>query len=300
LLVDSTNHFERQASAMDELVSLQGRIDLHIHAYPSLRRRVADDREVAQAAARAGMKGIVIKSHHESTVSRVYLLRPEFPQLNIYGGIALNSSVGGINPTAVEASLRLGGRFVWMPTLDSAFHAQKRRSRAGTGNVQSPDLEGEGEQGISILRDGKLIEEVRQVIGLAVKHSAVTATGHLSFPESYALLRAAREAGAEKLIVNHPFFWVPAFTLEETEQLVDLGAYAEFEFCTDSTMDLVTEAIRKLGAARCVLVSDAGSPNSPIPTESFRVFLQRLWERGVSQEELDLMTITNPAVLLEN
>jgi hypothetical protein len=285
---------------MDELVSIKGRIDLHIHAYPSLRPRVADDREVAQAAARAGMKGIVIKSHHESTVSRVYLLRPEFPQLDIYGGIALNSSVGGVNPTAVEASLRLGGRFVWMPTLDSAFHALKRRSRGGAGAAHGSGLEGEGEQGISILHDGKLIEEVRQVIDLAVKHSAVIATGHLSFPESYALLKAARETGGEKLIVNHPFFWVPALTLEETQQLVNLGAYAEFEFCTDAVMDQVVEAIRRLGAARCVLVSDAGSPDSPIPTESFRVFLQRLWERGISKEELDLMTITNPAVLLEN
>jgi hypothetical protein len=285
---------------MDELVSIKGRIDLHIHAYPSLRPRVADDREVAQAAARAGMKGIVIKSHHESTVSRVYLLRPEFPQLDIYGGIALNSSVGGVNPTAVEASLRLGGRFVWMPTLDSAFHALKRRSRGGAGAAHGSGLEGEGEQGISILHDGKLIEEVRQVIDLAVKHSAVIATGHLSFPESYALLKAARETGGEKLIVNHPFFWVPALTLEETQQLVNLGAYAEFEFCTDSVMDQVIEAIRRLGAARCVLVSDAGSPNSPIPAESFRVFLQRLWERGISKEELDLMTIINPAVLLEN
>lgn len=291
---------------MSELISVQDRIDLHIHTHPCLFPRIADDRKVAQAAAAAGMKGIVLKCHHESTVSRAYLLRQEIPQLRIYGGIVLNSYVGGVNPAAVEASLRLGGRFVWMPTIDGAFHAQKHGGRTGVYDVQSSGREGEDEQGISVLRDGKLTEEVRQVIDLAVEYSAIIATCHLSFPESYALVKEAREAGAKKLVVTHPFFKAPGLTLEETEQLVDLGAYAEFGFCTVSpmwqyaTVDSVAEAIRRLGAGRCILVSDGGQAHNPMPAEGLRVFLQGLWERGIGTEDLDCMTITNPTALLEN
>jgi len=273
---------------MNELVSIRDRIDQHIHVYPSLVPRIADDRQVAHAAAEAGMKGIALKCHHESTVSRAYHLRHEYPQLEIYGGIVLNYYVGGINPAAVEACLRLGGRFVWMPTRDSAFDTR------------------EDGKGISILHGDQLIEEVRQVIDLTVKHSAALATSHLSFPESYALLKAAREAGSEKLIVTHPFYRPPALTLEETEQLVELGAYAEFGFCTVSrvrpyaTMEQVAEAIHRLGAARCILVTDGGQPHNPMPAEAFRVFLQRLRDTGIGTEELDRMTITNPTALVEN
>jgi hypothetical protein len=273
---------------MNQLVSIRGRIDLHIHAYPSLVPRIGDDRQVAQAAAEAGMKGIALKCHHESTVSRAYLLRHEFPQLEIYGGIVLNSYVGGMNPAAAEACLRLGGRFVWMPTRDSAFDT------------------GEHGKGISILRGDELIEEARQVIDLAVEYSAALATCHLSFPESCALLKAAREAGSQRLIVTHPFYRPPALTLEEIEQLVELGAYAEFGFCTVSrvrpyaTTEQVAQAIHRLGAERCILVTDGGQPHNPVPTEGFRVFLQRLWDIGISAEELDLMTITNPTALVEN
>jgi len=168
------------------------------------------------------------------------------------------------------------------------------------------DREGKGKPGISILRDGKLTEEVRQVIDLAVEYSAIIATCHLSFPESYALVKEAREAGATKLVVTHPFFKVPALTLEETEQLVDLGAYAEFGFCTVSpmwqyaTMGKVAEAIRRLGAPRCILVSDGGQTHNPMPAEGLRVFLQGLWERGIGTEELDRMTISSPTALLES
>lgn len=290
---------------MKEQLSIQNRIDLHIHTYPCLFPRIADDREVVKTAAEAGMKGIALKCHHESTASRAYLLRDEFPEPEIYGGIVLNSYVGGINPAAVEACLRLGGRIVWMPTIDSSFHAQKHGGRTGVYDVQSSGREGEGKQGISIMRDGELIEEARQVIDLVVQYSAVLATCHLSFSESYALLKAAQEAGAEKLLVTHPFFKVPALTLEETERLVGLGAYAEFGYCTVSpmwqyaSMDKVAEAIRRLAAAHCVLVSDGGQPHNPMPTESFRVYLQGLWEKGISIEELDRMTITNPNALLE-
>lgn len=37
-----------------------------------------------------------------------------------YGGIVLNWPVGWLNPYAAESALRMGARFIWMPTRDAA------------------------------------------------------------------------------------------------------------------------------------------------------------------------------------
>ena len=42
--------------------------------------------------------------------------------MKVFGGVALNQTVGGLNPYAVELALRMGGRMVWFPTLSSAAH----------------------------------------------------------------------------------------------------------------------------------------------------------------------------------
>ena len=91
-------------------VSVEGAIDLHIHTHPCLFPRIGDDRAIVAAAAAAGMRGVMLKCHHESSVSRAYLVNAEFPDIDVFGGIVLNSYVGGINPAAVEAALRLGGK----------------------------------------------------------------------------------------------------------------------------------------------------------------------------------------------
>ena len=43
---------------------LQGSIDIHVHGSPSLFPRLLDNAQCATQAKEAGMKGIVIKTHH--------------------------------------------------------------------------------------------------------------------------------------------------------------------------------------------------------------------------------------------
>ena len=111
------------------LLKLDGAVDLHVHSYPCVFQRRVDDRQAAQAAAEAGMTAILLKSHHESTVSRAYLIQKEFPNLKVFGGVVLNQFVGGINPAAAEVSLRLGAKEVWMPTIDAAHHIDVHGAR---------------------------------------------------------------------------------------------------------------------------------------------------------------------------
>ena len=102
-----------------EFMKLDGAVDLHVHSYPCVFQRRVDDRQAAQAAQDAGMAAIVLKCHHESTVSRAYLIQQEFPDLKVFGGVVLNQFVGGINPGAAEVGLRLGAKEIWMPTIDA-------------------------------------------------------------------------------------------------------------------------------------------------------------------------------------
>jgi len=290
---------------MSEMISISGAVDLHIHSYPCLFPRIADDRTVAESAAAAGMRAIMLKCHHESTVSRAYLLNRLCLGVSVFGGIVLNSYVGGINPAAVEAALRNGGKEVWMPTVDAAYHAQMHGGRTGSYDVQTSGDHPEGTRGLSVLQDGKLSEQTWQVLDLIARYGAILGTTHQSFGEILALVKGARERGVEKILITHPFFKVPGLSLIQLEELVGLGALAEFGYCTVSpmwayaTIEQVEAAIERLGPAHCVLISDAGQRHNPMPAESLRVFAQCLYEKGLSEQSIYQMIVANPAELLD-
>ena len=52
---------------------MQGAYDLHMHAAPSPFHRVLDDYGLLKEAGRAGMAGIMLKSHYEYTIERANL-----------------------------------------------------------------------------------------------------------------------------------------------------------------------------------------------------------------------------------
>jgi len=112
------------------IITVEGFYDLHIHSAPAPFRRIGDSVDLAQSCAAAGMAGIVVKSHFESTVSKAYHARREVPNFQVFAGVALNRGVGGINPGAVELALHQGAKIVWLPTFDAENHA---RTFGGTG-----------------------------------------------------------------------------------------------------------------------------------------------------------------------
>lgn len=292
-----------RADALGPLVDTTGALDFHVHAYPSLFPRLSDDLDLAESYRAAGFGGFILKGHHESTASRAYLLGRIFPDLRIAGGVVLNRFVGGLNPAAVEACLRTGGRVVWMPSIDADGHAQ---AHGRTGGYDSEDSGIKGmSRGISIFDDANSIRrEVHEIIDLVKNAGAVLATSHLSAAEIMALVPVALSRGVEKVIITHPFFKVPALDLERLSDLVRRGAYAEFAYTTISPMwrhaeiGQVHAAIIRIGAERCVLVSDGGQRHNPTPPEGLRIFAQSLFELGVSEHDIDRMIRQNPRALL--
>ncbi len=101
---------------------IQGAIDIHAHTHPALFPRPSDDVDLARMAREMGMRAVVLKDHHMGTSARAYHAHKAVPGIRVVGGVVLNTYLGGLNPYAVEAEVRYGGRIVWMPTVTAANH----------------------------------------------------------------------------------------------------------------------------------------------------------------------------------
>ena len=114
--LEKTSLLQEEISKINNSISLKGFIDTHIHTSPDIKPRILNDLEVAHQAKKEGMDAIVIKCHVESTSGRA-LIAENSMNIDVFGGICLNKSVGGFNPDAVEVAAHMGGKFVWFPTI---------------------------------------------------------------------------------------------------------------------------------------------------------------------------------------
>src|SRR5438445_11676673 len=88
---------------------LAGVIDIHAHCDPDAVPRSIDAIDLARLAKQRGMRGLVLKSHYEPTATLAYAVRKAVPGIEIFGGIDLNLTVGGLNPAAVERMASIKG-----------------------------------------------------------------------------------------------------------------------------------------------------------------------------------------------
>jgi hypothetical protein len=285
------------------LVDLRGAFDLHLHSAPEVFPRLGDDLAVARQAALAGLAGIVLKNHGEPTVGRACLAGQAVPEVRVWGGVVLNWSVGGINPAAAEAALLIGARTVWLPTVDAAAHGRVFGRLGGFGWQESGSRT--PRRGLTVLAaDGRLTPEARAIVELCRDHRAILGTGHLDRTELLALAEFATSIGFDRLLVNHPEFDPPNLALADRQALVGLGATLElcggnlYPVPGSGRVEDYLATIAAVGAPAVVLASDAGQPRKSWGPEVLRVLGQCLLEKGISQDQINLMTKVNPARLL--
>ena len=287
---------------------LKGSVDLHVHPAPSPLPRRVDAVEAAQAAESIGMRAIVVKSHHHSTVTDVLALGRDLNGLpvKVFGGIALNSAVGGLNPHAVDLALKLGGRIVWFPTIGSPQHIAHH---AAHPDLKFPKLavHVREERPIDVLdENGELRPEVHDIIGLIKEHDAILASGHMAPDRILAVFEAAHAAGVRRLLVNHPNFVVEA-THEQGRRFVELGAVIEHSLCMyddrssfyNWDIDVLLGWINAVGADRSTLGSDLGQMKNPLPSEAFTNIVGQLLDAGLGEADVEAMVRRNPARLLD-
>src|ERR1700752_3594099 len=205
-----------QTGAQQETDILRGTIDIHVHSDPDNVPRSVDGLEAARQARARGMRGVVLKNHYESTAGLAYLARKAASGLEVFGGIDLNLTVGGMNAIAVEHMTQVAGgwgRLVWMSTFDA--ENQVRFSK-------------ENRPFVRVSRNGELLPETKAVIAAIVEHNLVMATGHVSPSEALMLLGEGRRQGAEHMVVTHAMNPPVSMDIAQMQNAAKEGAFIEF------------------------------------------------------------------------
>jgi hypothetical protein len=271
---------------------LAGVIDIHAHSAPDSTPRSIDAIDLARLAKKRGMLGLVLKNHYEPTASLAYVVRKEVPGIEVFGGVDLNLSVGGMNPSAVEhmaATTGGYGRFVWMSTFDS--EAQVRYSKQDRPFVR-------------VSQNGQLLPETKQVIAVIAKRNLVLATGHPSAEEALMMIREGRDQGVKHMVVTHAMLQPIHMTDAQMFEAAKMGAYIEFVYngligsYREFTFKDYARAIRYVGVEHCILSSDMGQPGNPLHPDGLLALFNGLEKEGITQAEINRMSKENPARLL--
>lgn len=268
---------------------LNGIIDIHIHTMPDLRKRRLSDIELAKLARDMKAEAIVIKSHLMPTVARALIAEEVVQGIKVFGGITLNPHVGGLNPIAVETALKMGGKFVWLPTAFS----DNERKKIGK------------EDGVKIIDEKKeLLPNLIEILELIKEYDVVLATGHISYEEMLLVVKKAKEIGIKKILINHPEWTTVNLDIDSQKELTKYGVY--FERCYARSIDgnyhknleINIEAINAVGYENTIIATDGGQTENPIWNEALAEMIIGLKENGFTQDQIDIMTKKNPAKLL--
>jgi len=271
---------------------LRGAIDIHVHTEPDSRPRSVDAIEAVQQAKANGMRAVVLKNHYEYTSGLAYIAGKQAPGVEVFGGVDLNLTVGGMNPAAVEymaATTGARGKLVWMSTFDA--ENQVRFSK-------------ENRPFVSVSKNGELLPATKAVIAAIAKHGLVLATGHTSAEEGLMLIREAKRQGVQRIVVTHAMNDPIRMTVPQMQEAAKLGALVEFvggnigDADGKARMDRFADAIKKIGPEFCILSSDLGQKGNPLPTDGFAAFLGAMKARGLTDQDIDRMARRNPAQLL--
>ena len=288
----------------EDLKLLEGAIDMHAHTEPALFPRPYDDSQVAEAAVQYGMRGFVLKDHDMSTTGRAYYIDQMYPEIEPFGAVVLNRSVGGLDPYVVEAAIHYGARVIWMPSNHSAWHAEyyDMPDYPALGR-RKPQLPGDG---VTVLDgDGNLKPEVLTIVEIVAENDVALATGHLSLPEIQKLQDAVVAHGDVKFLVTHANWALSKVDLSVQKDLIAKGAYIEYVASSCVSLDFMDQApeelaswINELEGERLVFGSDLGQMGGPLHPEGMRMLLASLLAQGVPYDYLEKMTKANPAEVL--
>jgi hypothetical protein len=280
-----------------------GVIDMHVHPAPDVFGRALTDAELATVARRKGMRGLVLKNHVVPTADRAAIVMEQVPGIEVWGGIVLNNSVGGINPHAVEWMHRMSGnrgKVVWLPTFDSDKHIKT--------------LVDKGKSGLVVAPGGKVTPEMDEVLKIIARENLVLATGHVHAEEVVAVTRRAKELGVKNILVTHGLTNIPGLSMAQAKEVAALGAMIEIcylQFLTGPDAQYawmkhwnqvataqVVAAINELGADALVISTDLGQQGMMMPPDGIENAIAALRGAGVSQADVDKMMKRNPAKLL--
>jgi Family of unknown function (DUF6282) len=290
---------------------VRGAFDLHVHIAPDVIERRIDDLSLARRFAELGLAGVALKSHYVPTAERAAVVRAAVPEVMTIGTIALNRSVGGLNPLAVEIAAREGARIVWMPTVDAVNETAGREPQPpGTKLPAWARMQHElRERGMAVEpvpvvdNAGEVLPETRAVLATIARHGLVLATGHLGRDEIFAVVDAALDEGVVDIVVTHPEFPSQDLSIPDQRELAGRGALLERCFTTPHTGKCTWErwldAVREVGPEHSLLSTDLGQASNPPVEDGLPLMAERLLESGLTESDVRTMAVDNTRLLAD-
>jgi len=286
---------------------LKGSIDTHIHTeeeYAILEDGGMDIIQLAKRAQEKGMRAIVVKSLTFETATRAYLTQKQVPGIEVYGGLTLDASVGGMNPASVSAMGRLklaNAKMVWMPVFDSKASVQATGAKRDF---------------VKVSENGKLTPQALATIDTIAKYGFSIGTGHLGADEALLVVRAARARNIP-VVVTHALQKPVSMNLQQMKEVARLGGFIEHtafgdwkgknshffkSFYKDQpriTVEDMAKCINAIGAEHTIIATDMGQAFSPDPPDGLKWFIMGLKKEGITDQQIDIMVRQNPARLLQ-
>jgi hypothetical protein len=128
------------------------------------------------------------------------------------------------------------------------------------------------------------------------------ATGHINPSELEPVIKAAREAGVQRIIITHPEFPTTHLTADDQKNLQKYDVYFERVFTTPHTDKCTWEEtltnIETVGPSSTIVATDLGQTTNPGLQEGFEIFIDKLLDAGFSEAQVKTMTQHNAAALL--
>jgi hypothetical protein len=279
---------------------MKGAVDLHVHSGPSTMSRMLDHLEQVDDAAKAGMRGVLFKDHYYSVGPMLPMMRRLNPhkQVEMYGSLVLNTTVGGLNPHAVDFNLKAGTKLIYMPTAHAANHIRSNyRKKRLASNVQLMEP-----YAITVVDDrGRLLDVVKEILDLIAANDAIISSGHLHVAEAWALFTEAKKRGVKRMIMNHPTYGLHS-TIDDIREMAEMGVLMEQSAClfVDSRFNVfppehLKEQIDAAGPENSSIGSDLGQVDNPSPVEGLRQAIRLCLGLGYTPAEIRLMVRDNPA-----
>lgn len=273
---------------------IEGSFDLHVHSAPSHVKRSIDDIDLIKKASTYKMAGVLIKNHYEPTSGRAELINKHFDfYTQAYGGIVLNSTVGGINPYACESALKMGAKIVWLPTRDA-------ENSLKYGNMKGDFFNREG---IAVIDDkGNLIKALKDVIEVVKKYDATLATGHISLEESLKVCDYAIKKNI-KVVLTHPDWNRTKIPTDIQVALGKKGVFIEKVWANFDDGDCNEEeflgVMNKLNFNNIFITTDRGYYTKKPPFESLVDCIEFLIDKGVDCKNIEKMLKKTPKIIVE-
>jgi hypothetical protein len=279
---------------------LEGGIDCHAHGGSDPFDRLLLEDEIAFDYSRAGMRAVVFKTWFTPSASRIPIVKKYLKKwadetgikpVEVFGGITLNYSVGGLNPDAVKRCLGFPGfKYVWMPMVDSYHHRR----------VVYDDW---SDAGIKLLDEkGRVLPQLTEVLKICADHDLIVGSGHYPYSDTRVMMEEAKRMGVKRMEIIHPAHIHSKTLISEMKEAASEGIKLMLSGLGTTTFPLhetgpvyAVRIIKEVGADHLVYGSDYGQVHNPSHLVGTEWTIKLLLAYGATKEEVKKVFQTTPA-----